>query len=56
MLNKGQHIVGAVQFLSGILERMDAHQGKKRSLLRKLSVAEMEAPEMEAPRIEAIAT
>ncbi len=71
MLNKGQHIVPAVQFLNGILERMDAHQGKKRSLLRRLSVAEIEAAESEAgemqvagmdagqikaPGIEAVAT
>jgi pyruvate kinase len=53
MLNKGQHIVGAVQFLNGILERMDAHQGKKRSLLRKLTVAEVEVAEVEVAEMQA---
>ena len=36
MLNKGPHIVEAVETLDSILERMDAHQSKKRSLLRRL--------------------
>ena len=40
MLNKGPHIVRAVQFLDDILHRMAAHQSKKRALLRKLHVSE----------------
>ena len=42
MLNKGPYIVSTVQFLNGILERMTAHQSKKRSMLRKLSVSAVE--------------
>ncbi|MGE5246943.1 MAG: pyruvate kinase [Verrucomicrobiota bacterium] len=36
MLNKGPHIVDAVRVLDDILQRMQAHQSKKRSLLRRL--------------------
>lgn len=36
MLNKGAHIVEAVQMLDDILRRMQLHQSKKRSLLRAL--------------------
>ena len=36
MLNKGPHIIGAVQSLDNILQRMQAHQKKKQSLLRPL--------------------
>jgi len=36
MLNKGPHIVAAIHALDGIIRRMEAHQSKKRSLLRKL--------------------
>ncbi|MFN8465098.1 MAG: pyruvate kinase [Caldilineaceae bacterium] len=43
MLNKGPYIVSTVQFLNGILERMNSHQSKKRSMLRKLSVSQVEA-------------
>jgi len=39
MLNKGPHVVEAVAFLGGVLERMRAHQSKKRSLLRSLAVS-----------------
>jgi pyruvate kinase len=39
MLNKGPHIVKAVQVLDDILRRMQAHQSKKRSMLRPLQVA-----------------
>ncbi len=42
MLNKGPHVVEAVRFLSGVLERMQAHQQKKRTMLRKLHVSQME--------------
>lgn len=40
MLNKGEHIVEATKSLGEILLRMQDHQTKKRSLLRKLSIAE----------------
>ena len=42
MLNKGLHIVQAVQFLNNVLERMQEHQKKKRSTLRKLEVSSLE--------------
>ena len=40
MLNKGPHIVEAVQVLDAILKRMQAHQSKKRSMLRHLKLAD----------------
>jgi pyruvate kinase len=40
MLNKGVHIVEATRALSEILNRMQDHQTKKRSLLRRLHLAE----------------
>jgi pyruvate kinase len=40
MLNKGPHILEAVEALDDILRRMQAHQTKKRSLLRQLRLAE----------------
>jgi pyruvate kinase len=39
MLNKGPHVVTAVRMLDGILRRMQAHQFKKRSMLRELNLA-----------------
>ena len=39
MLNKGPHIVQAVQTLANILRRMEAHQNKKQSTLRPLEIA-----------------
>jgi pyruvate kinase len=36
MLNKGPHVVDAVRSLDDILRRMEAHQAKKRPLLRAL--------------------
>lgn len=36
MLNKGPHIVDALRVLDNILQRMQAHQSKKRSMLRRL--------------------
>jgi pyruvate kinase len=39
MLNKGPYILDTVRFLNGVLERMNAHQFKKRSRLRPLSVS-----------------
>jgi len=38
MLNKGPHILSAVRFLDGVLSRMQAHQYKKRDLMRQLEV------------------
>ncbi len=40
MLNKGEHIIEATKALDEILLRMQDHQTKKRSLLRRLSIAE----------------
>lgn len=42
MLNKGEHILDAVRFLDHILHRMKSHHLKKRSLLRRLEVAQLE--------------
>jgi pyruvate kinase len=39
MLNKGPYIVDAVRILDDILRRMQSHQEKKRSMLRKLRLA-----------------
>lgn len=39
MLNKGEHIVKALQSLDNILQRMQSHQHKKRSMLRPLALA-----------------
>ena len=39
MLNKGPHIVQAVQTLDNILHRMENHQTKKQSMLRQLRLA-----------------
>jgi pyruvate kinase len=36
MLNKGPHIVDAIRVLDNILQRMQDHQNKKRSMLRRL--------------------
>jgi pyruvate kinase len=36
MLNKGSHIIRAVRMLDNIPQRMQGHQRKKRSLLRRL--------------------
>jgi pyruvate kinase len=41
MLNKGPYIVEAVRFLNDVLRRMEEHQQKKRSMLRKLSVSNL---------------
>ena len=42
MLNKGEHILDAVRFLDHVLHRMQAHQLKKRSMLRRLAVAQID--------------
>ncbi len=39
MLNKGAYVVEAVHTLDDILRRMQGHQDKKRSMLRKLRIA-----------------
>jgi pyruvate kinase len=39
MLNKGPHVCEAVSVLHDILQRMEAHMTKKRSMLRELKVA-----------------
>ena len=39
MLNKGPYIAEAVRALDDILRRMQSHQEKKRSMLRKLRLA-----------------
>ena len=41
MLNKGPHMLLALDFLCDVLARMKEHQTKKSALMRKLSVAEM---------------
>ena len=38
MLNKGPHVLAAVRFLDDVLRRMQGHQQKKFSILRRLSV------------------
>jgi pyruvate kinase len=43
MLNKGPYITQAVRFLCGVLERVEAHHLKKHNLLRKLSIADLNA-------------
>jgi pyruvate kinase len=40
MLNKGPHVVQAVQVLADILGRMAAHQSKKSPMLRELHIAQ----------------
>jgi pyruvate kinase len=39
MLNKGPHVQQAVRVLDDILQRMEAHQSKKRAMLRSLRLA-----------------
>jgi pyruvate kinase len=39
MLNQGDHLLEAARFLRNVLERMQAHQEKKRSMLRRLSIS-----------------
>lgn len=39
MLNKGPYVVSAVRVLDDILRRMQAHQAKKRAMLRELHLA-----------------
>jgi pyruvate kinase len=48
MLNKGPHLVHAVQVLDDILCRMEAHQSKKSARLRRLHLADGEKPMLTA--------
>lgn len=41
MLNKGPYIVETVRFLNALLERMDAHQSKRRPMMRRLSISDL---------------
>ncbi len=41
MLNKGAHLTQAVRVLDDILRRMQAHQNKKRAMLRPLQLSAM---------------
>jgi pyruvate kinase len=41
MLNKGPYVADAVQVLDDILQRMQAHQSKKRPILRSLRIASL---------------
>jgi pyruvate kinase len=41
MLNKGPHILAAIEMLDNILRRMQNHQHKKTPILRKLSITEV---------------
>jgi pyruvate kinase len=41
MLNQGKHQLEALRFLRDVLERMDQHQKKKRSMLRKLRISSL---------------
>ncbi|MCA9641653.1 MAG: pyruvate kinase [Polyangiaceae bacterium] len=58
MLNKGPHVVDAVRTLADILERMEKHRFKKRSLARALSVSSFEerpqGPSRSAPPSESL--
>jgi pyruvate kinase len=42
MLNKGEYVLEAVHFLDNVLRRMQAHHVKKRSMLRRLAVAQVD--------------
>jgi pyruvate kinase len=39
MLNKGPYILQTIDFLRNVLSRMESHQAKKTSMLRKLSIS-----------------
>jgi len=43
MLNKGPHVVQAIELLHDILVRMQEHQHKKTSMMRSLHVSDLEA-------------
>jgi len=41
MLNKGPHIVAAIRMLDDIMRRMEQHQSRKNSRLRRLSITDL---------------
>jgi pyruvate kinase len=41
MLNQGTHLLEASRFLKDVLERMEQHQQKKRSMLRRLRISQL---------------
>lgn len=41
MLNQGKHQLEALEFLRSVLERMEQHQQKKRSMLRRLHISSL---------------
>jgi pyruvate kinase len=51
MLNKGPHILKAVETLGDILQRMEAHQSKKQSMLRELHLAQGFIKEPDSPAV-----
>lgn len=51
MLNKGPHVVQAVRFLNNVLERMQDHQQKKQSMLRKLEVSFLINADDQSPQL-----
>ncbi len=57
MLNKGPYILQTLDFLRDVLARMESHQEKKSSMLRKLSISDVklsfDLPEAVAPSAEA---
>ena len=50
MLNKGPHILRAVQTLDDILQRMEAHQLKKQSMMRQLNLASTFMADLPEPK------
>ena len=51
MMNKGPFILEAVSTLDNILRRMEAHQSKKRAMLRPLHVAHAVTMDLSTPPI-----
>ena len=52
MLNKGPHVLHAVRFLDDVMTRMQAHQTKKRAVLRKLSVSDRLVDTRPVPKVD----
>jgi pyruvate kinase len=55
MLNKGPYVLNAVRFLDDVLRRMQDHQHKKASMMRRLSVCGLADAALEAGRARASA-
>ncbi|HYN60421.1 MAG TPA: pyruvate kinase, partial [Rubrivivax sp.] len=53
MLNKGPYILQTLDFLRDVLARMESHQEKKRSMLRKLSISYVK-PSFDVPQAAAL--